>query len=61
MSQDPYPGPDTTEPAGPPVQGPGPDVEVDRLLDEGDLPGRPTTAPEGDDVDRDEEPGRERG
>lgn len=29
--------------ARPAVQGPGPDIDVEQLLDEGDLPGRPTT------------------
>lgn len=37
----------------PPVQGPGPDIGVDDLLDEGDLPGRPTTrADEDEDAER---------
>lgn len=32
----------------PAVQGPGPDIDVDELLDEGDLPGRPTTRADDD-------------
>lgn len=56
MSQEPPPERDAVGPEGPPVQGPAPDVEIDRLLDAGDLPGRPTTAPEAEEAEGDGEP-----